>query len=348
MRLISPEELQVVRPWDYPDWDRRLLESGSSSVFHTESWARVLNEAYGYDPQYFVQAEGGAGFSVMIPLMEVRSLITGRRGVSLPFSDFCGTISAGCRRDLLDRILEHGRVRRWNSVEFRGEAGYLPETCSSEFIGHSLDLRKGEEGLFSGFDSSVKRNIRKSIKEGVRIKITDSEEGLRIFGRLNALTRKLHGLPPQPFIFFRKLHEHIIAGNSGRTIVAFSGRRPLAAAVFLHFGKSAVFKYGASDRKYQHLRANNLVIWEAIRLYSGRDYEEFHFGRTEPDNSGLIQFKSGWGAEEQKIRYFKYDFRRGKFLASSDMVRRNYVRILRCLPVPVLHWIGRTFYRHMG
>lgn len=348
MEQTGAEELRVVRPWEYSDWDRRLLKAGSSSVFHTEAWARVLHEAYGYDPHYFVQIDRSAGFSIMVPVMEVRSMITGRRGVSLPFSDYCGSISFGYRRGLLGRILAHGRARRWESVEFRGEAGYLPDLCSSEYIGHRLDLREGEGRLFSAFESSVKRNIRKSIKEGVRLELTDSEEGLKAFHRLNGLTRKLHGLPPQPFRFFRKMHEHILSRKAGRIILAWNGPKPVAAAVFLHFGKSAVYKYGASDRRYQHLRANNLIMWEAIRFYSGQGLEEFHFGRTEPENSGLMQFKSGWGTAEEKIRYFKYDLGKGMFIGPSGPARKLYVRIFRCLPVPVLHWIGNAFYRHMG
>jgi len=41
----------------------------------------------------------------------------------------------------------------------------------------------------------------------------------------------------------------------------------IASAVYFHFGDKAIYKYGASDRKYQHLRANNLVMWEAIRWF---------------------------------------------------------------------------------
>ena len=50
--------------------------------------------------------------------------------------------------------------------------------------------------------------------------------------------------------------------------------------------------------KYQNLRANNLVMWEAIKYYSAKGFELFSFGITKPDNEGLRKFKLGWGASE--------------------------------------------------
>lgn len=53
----------------------------------------------------------------------------------------------------------------------------------------------------------------------------------------------------------------------------------IAGAIYFHFGEKAVYKYGASDVKYQQLRPNNLVMWEAIRLYCQNGYKSFCFGR---------------------------------------------------------------------
>jgi lipid II:glycine glycyltransferase (peptidoglycan interpeptide bridge formation enzyme) len=107
------------------------------------------------------------------------------------------------------------------------------------------------------------------------------------------MTRKEHGLPPQPFHFFKKIHDHIISKNLGVVVLASFDRENVAGAIYFHIGEKAVFKYGASDKKFQHLRANNLVMWEAIKWYSQNGYRSLCFGRTEPENQGLLQFKSG-------------------------------------------------------
>jgi len=53
-----------------------------STVFHTAAWARVLHESYGYDPT-FITVIDGRDLMALIPLMDVNSILTGRRGVSL-------------------------------------------------------------------------------------------------------------------------------------------------------------------------------------------------------------------------------------------------------------------------
>jgi len=81
----------------------------------------VLHESYGYSPCYFVTARAG-GFGGMLPVMEVSSRWTGRRGVSLPFTDGCDPLSApGCdARPLVEAAVQHAGERAWRYVEFRG------------------------------------------------------------------------------------------------------------------------------------------------------------------------------------------------------------------------------------
>jgi lipid II:glycine glycyltransferase (peptidoglycan interpeptide bridge formation enzyme) len=124
--------------------------------------------------------------------------------------------------------------------------------------------------------------------------------------------------------------------------------KPIAGGVFFHFGEKATYKYGASDLQYQHLRANNLVMWEAIKWYSQNGYKSLSFGRTELKNQGLIQFKSGWGTTEQQINYYRYDLKKDSFVSGFSRVTGFHNKIFRNTPVPILNRIGNIFYRHVG
>jgi len=55
---------------------------------------RVLRETYGHVPLYAARFAGGQ-LEGLLPLMEVSSPFTGRRGVSLPFTDFCLSVKDG-------------------------------------------------------------------------------------------------------------------------------------------------------------------------------------------------------------------------------------------------------------
>jgi hypothetical protein len=134
----------------------------------------------------------------------------------------------------------------------------------------------------------------------------------------------------------------------GRILLAIYDSRCVASAVFLNFNGQAIYKYGASDKKYQSLRANNLIMWEAIKTYSGAGARTFHFGRTEPENSGLLQFKRGWGAVEGPLEYIKYDFENKRWISDPSSLRGVHTNLFSKLPLFMLNWIGRALYRHMG
>ncbi len=143
------------------------------------------------------------------------------------------------------------------------------------------------------------------------------------------------------------MHKHIIGPGKGFVVLGSHDNRIIAGAVFFICGERVIYKYGASDKRHQDLRANNLVMWHAIKNSCGEGRKDFSFGRTEMENKGLQQFKSGWGAEENEIRYFRYDFRKARFVKDSPtgtLVRKLFQKT----PLPVLNFVGSALYRHVG
>ena len=350
--------LEVINPVDHSGWDELLLSNHAYSFFCSSHWAKVLSESYHYRPLYFILVDRGR-LLVLVPVMEIKSLLTGRRGVSLPFTDYCDPVINGDIRfqDVLDCLVQYGDRAGWRYIELRGGGDCLQEfPASSYYYGHtlefpsSIDGRKGVENdeILTAFKNSTRRSIKRAIKEGVRVGINNSTESIKEFYRLNCMTRKVHGLPPQPYYFFKNLYDYVISKDLGIVALASYKGKTIAGAVFLHFGKRAVFKYGASDAAYQRLRPNNLVMWEAIRWYARRHYKSFCFGRTDPENSGLRRFKAGWAARERVIKYYRYDLKRDAFVTRRSRVSGFHNRVFSRMPVPLLKVAGSVLYRHMG
>jgi len=343
-------EIQIINPAAEEGWDALLGTSAQVAFYHSSNWAKVLAESYGYAPMYFTIVMNGV-LKALIPVMEVNSWITGRRAVSLPFTDYCEPIMTdnGPFPDLMEALLTQGKKAKWNSIELRPAnalpAQYVP---SSVYFGHSLDIRRSEDDIFRNLRDSTKRNIKKAAKEGVEVAFSDSMDALNEFCRLNCITRKDHGLPPQPAVFFRKIHEHLLSTGIGTVALAKHQGRYIAGAVYFHFGDQAFYKYGASDKAYQNIRANNLIMWEAIRLYHAKGYSGFQFGRTEPQNGGLRQFKAGWGAREYSIHYYNYDLRQNAFVKDAMKLTGIHNRIFTRMPMPLLKIAGSLLYKHMG
>jgi hypothetical protein len=322
----------------------------SGSVFHSSSWARVLAESYGYGFRYLMATRNG-GISALLPVMEVDSRLTGRRGVALPFSDYCDPFFPEGEdfQDAWSRLIAQGGKAGWKSIELRcREALPVSVPPSSTFLHHLLDLGEGEGSLYRNLRGSIRRNIRKAERMGVTITISGSDNAVAEFCRLNGMTRREHGLPPQPVRFFRSLHEHILKRNRGFVVLAHFRGSCIGGALFLNFGDRAYYKYGASDRRAHHLRANNLVMWEAIRSLARKGFRSLCLGRTESDNEGLRRFKNGWGARQGIILYYRYDLGERRFVRSRSMSTGWHNAVFRNLPLSISRAVGAVLYRHFG
>jgi Acetyltransferase (GNAT) domain len=343
-------KVRPINPLHRPDWDALVTGHANYSIFHGAAWSRVLADTYGYAPVYLTADEAGpVRSSALLPLMEVDSWLTGRRGIALPFTDECGPLygDAAPARRLVQRALDLGKSRRWKFVELRGGRELFPGAPASlSFYGHSLNLEADEDGLFARLEGSVRRAIRKAEKSGVTMTVSQELEAMKIFYSLQCKTRQKHGLPPQPFAFFQNICRHILSKNLGMIVVASFQNRPVAASVYFQWDGRAIYKYGASDESFQQLRGANLVMWEAIKQLARQGARTLHLGRTSIGNEGLRRFKLGWGAEEHKIEYVKYDLRRDTFVTETDGVAGWHNRLFRALPIGVSRLIGMVLYRH--
>lgn len=169
------------------------------------------------------------------------------------------------------------------------------------------------------------------------------------FFRLNCFTRRQHGLPPQPKLFFDNLLSLVIAQKKGFVSIARFKGIPIAAYLFLISGQKALYKYGASDRHYQHLRPSNILIWEGLLHCKSVGANTLNLGRTETHHMGLLQFKRGLGGLERKVNYYRFDTLAGSYktgaMKHGDEISN---RIFKITPLPILRLLGALIYRYVG
>lgn len=340
--------VQRVSPLQDPGWDAKIADLPGRTFFHGSAWARVLHDTYGFNPVYFTIGDK-KGIQSVLPTMEVNSWLTGRRGVSLPFTDECEPLDMV--RESFQGMWEEARrfatERNWKYLECRGGREKLPAAQpSTRFFGHTLDLQASEAAIFSRFDSAVRRAIRKAEQNKLSIEVSTELAAVETFHRLLCKTRKRQGVPPQPFRFFRNIQRHVLAANHGHVILARQHGKPIAGAMFFHCGKTAIFKFGASDEAYQHFRPNNLVMWHAIKLYHAEGRHLLDFGRTSLDNAGLRKFKLSWGTTEHAVEYHRYNTRTESYMTAKDRSSGWHNLVFRTLPIGMSRLFGEMFYNH--
>ncbi|MBX3744424.1 MAG: GNAT family N-acetyltransferase [Verrucomicrobiae bacterium] len=355
-------EVEVVDPLLSPGWDAWVSRHPGATVFHRSAWCRTLVDAYGFTPLYLIRKDEGSPVAAW-PLMEVGGTLRGRRGASLPFTDHCppllptpqptGTADVpgdlgdvALREPLLAKAFDLGRQRRWHSLELREAATWTREDRASvRFFGHTIDLAEGEAAALHRCDSAVRRSIRKAEASGLRAVHGQDSHAIRAYARLHALTRRRHGLPPQPYPFFSALQRHVLSPGLGTVLLVLKDQTPIAGAVFLFSGPQAIYKFGASDETHQALRPNNLVFREAIRLCARQGATSLDLGRTSLANEGLRRFKRGWGSSERMVSYLRYDLRTRQTIPTPDRASGWHTLLFQHMPQPLASLIGRFVYR---
>jgi hypothetical protein len=345
---MTSVEVERIDPTCDDTWDALTASHPENTIFHSSAWARVLMGTYGHKPFYLRVSTHGQTAAVL-PLMEVASRLTGRRGISLPFSDMAGPLFFGPfdPQVLVDEISRIAHERRWEYVELRAGDPLAATKLMPTFVGHTLDLTTGSARLRASLAGAVRRNLRKAEESGLTVEISEKWEDLLKFYVLHVRTRRRHGLPPQSVRFFSNIYEQLLKPGLGFVVVAALRSRRIAAAVFLRAGRKAVYKFGASDERFQLRRANNLVMWEGIKQLVDDGAHALHFGRTSLENQGLRRFKLGWGSKEEGLVYSRLDARTTHWSTPAPESTGAHNRIFRTLPLPVNRLLGTLCYPHL-
>jgi CelD/BcsL family acetyltransferase involved in cellulose biosynthesis len=348
--------ISILDPRLTTEWDTFVESHPDATVFHTSDWARVILDSYDYRPLYHVSRDNTGTILAGVPLMRVDGRLTNRRLVGLPFSDLCSPLLNGpaASEDLLSAVRSAAADMRATHVELRGPGAVPLEDSrfrgTSEFYQHIIPIAATADETAKAFHPSAKRAIRKAEKEGISVRVANELDDVREFYRLTVLTRKKHGLLPQPWRFFANIHRHMIANGAGHLLLAEYEGRPIAGDMLLQFRDQMVYKFNASDPAFLHLRPNNILLWEAIKLSVLRGCSTLDLGRCDEDNEGLRRFKLLWGSEERRLRYYTHASPGASpgGIMSSAPSRAVLSFVVKYAPPSALRGIGAAVYHNFG
>jgi CelD/BcsL family acetyltransferase involved in cellulose biosynthesis len=281
--------------------------------------------------------------------MEVKSPLTGRRWVSLPFSDYCRPLyqDGSAFRQLVEGMIQFVAKNRVLNLDLRGVYPDSPGLCAhSQHVLHAIDLLPDKETVWKQIHQMHRRNIRIAHEKKVEIVRGETIEHLRDFYHLHLHTRQRQGVPVQPWKFFERLKKLFLDRELGFLLLAYKDQQCIAAAIFLHWKKCLTYKYGASIDDGLKYRPNNLLMWTAIQWGCEQGFVLFDLGRTDLENTGLRTFKSRWGARETPLFYTSLgdnSAHRGEGKLTSYMHT-----VLQKTPAWVCRLSGELLYKHFG
>ena len=345
-------QLYTLDPLIDSRWDELVASHPCASVFHHKGWLKALAATYGYRPLVVTSTPGGMRLADGIAFCEVKSWITGKRLVSLPFSDHSEPL--WCENsepfELTEWMRTECRAHSWEYIELRPVYWKMgPESLlvtAQSFCSHVLDLTPTLEELFNNMHKNcIQRRVKRAEHGQLEYEKGDSEELLDELYRLLMITRKRHQLLPQPRAWFQNVLNYMKPNVAIR--LARKDGVAIAAILTLQHRRTVVYKYGCSDAQNHHLGGMPFLMWKMIEESKIAGAEQIDFGRSDLDNDGLIEFKNRLGATRSQMTYLRYpeDARRKSAVESYLPAAR---RLFSILPPSISSMAGRVAYRHIG
>jgi lipid II:glycine glycyltransferase (peptidoglycan interpeptide bridge formation enzyme) len=311
-----------------------------------------LQQTYAYEPIVYTTTLPGSEVENGIVFCRIRSWLTGRRLVSVPFSDHCEPLisSPDELEVLVSSLTQELEKRKWKYIELRPcrtfGTSMIGFEQSKNFYFHSLDLNPPLEELFHNFHKGcLQRKIRRAEREGLTYEEGRSQALLNAFYHLLLLTRRRHELPPQPLAWFRNLMHCM--GEKAKIRVCYKNSQPVAAIITLTSRNSMVYKYGSSDARFHNLGGMPYLFWKAIQDAKQSGVLQLDLGRCDCENDGLAAFKEHLGGKRSMMTYWTCPAVPSSGGAQGWKVRLSK-RLFRWMPNTLRGVTGKVLYKHMG
>lgn len=301
--MVAPEPESVsVDPRSDARWrDLALGERGS--VFTSPAWIDAVCGTYGFIPAASVRLDWDgaprAGLA-WVPISDIR----GDRLSSLPFSDRAEPLT----EDPADwKALADGVITDTAPLTLRCFDTAVPVTDPrfrqvGEAAWHGTPLDTGIDEIRRRLSQHARRNITIAEREGVRVEARTDREAVHRFHELHVQLRKRkYQLLAQPLELFDRIWDAFAANDAIVTMLAHAGDELIAGAVFVSWGDTLYYKFGASQHEHLALRPNDAIFWAGIRWAVQHGARLVDWGLSDLDQPGLIAYKRKWATDERRI-----------------------------------------------
>lgn len=352
--------IETIDPMQDPRWDAFVESHPYGWICHLSGWKKVLEESFthmkGY---YFVLSDNpGENIEAALPIFEVKSWLTGKRLVSMPFATLCDPLisTTDDMNELLQAVMKLSEKLKSRYIEIR--TLYSSPLIQDERFGrsnffkhHFFRLQEEPERMKKRFHRScVRQKITRAEKNKLEKRLVTDSAGLLEFYRLQLITRKRLGLPCQPLIFFESLWRSFSPVGQVRIILAEKDNVAIAGLLIFCFKDRVSIEFAASDERFMDMCPNHFLIWETFKWAYEAGYQIVDFGRTSPNNEGLMDFKRRWGTTVIDLPQLFCPRGSERKIAVQERSWKFKSANLICKSTPVFlqQGIDNFMYRHLG
>lgn len=292
------------------EWDAFVESHQRAKLYHCWRWTDFLGRVFAFRVHRMVERDASGRLTGILPLVEQRSVVFGRRLVSLPYVNYGGPLglTPAIEDTLLRQAADLARVARANVLEIRDDIAHPGVAARTDKASIELELPENTEELAQLLGAKLRSQVRRADRESPQASIGGAEL-LGDFYPVFASAMHDLGTPVYPRRFFEELLGPLAMDC---TVVAVRLRgRPAAAALLTHFRDRTEIPWAASLRELRATSVNMRLYWECLIHAIARGSRVFDFGRSTID-SGTYQFKLQWGGRPRQL-YWHYPLAAGDF-----------------------------------
>ena len=352
----SQDGLQVYQldPLTDPRWMALVRQHPLGGIFHSTGWLRSLQQTYGYRVLALTTTPAGEPLRDGVVFCEVDSWLTGRRLVSLPFSDHCDPLlhSSATGHVLVEALRKKMSAQHLRYIELRPCAAAEEWEAAEKmlpgepFALHTVSLERPLDQLYRSLHKScIQSKVARAEREALTYEVGRSRRLMEQFFQLMLLTRRRHGVPPQPIAWFHNLADNL--GEALSVHLAAKDGQPVAALLTLDCKDTITYKYGCSDERFGALGGTPYLFWKVIEGAHQKGLRVLDLGRTDLDNQGLLDFKRRLGGVMQTLTYYRLSERAPAQRKPSRLAPLLH-RAVELAPSRLLAMAGKVLYRHAG
>jgi hypothetical protein len=335
-------------------WDRYARMHAGATVYHLAAWRRIFGEALGYRSRLLMARDAAGAMCGMLPLYLVPGLFD-RRLVAVPFRDRGGPVfdTPDALVAMLERAGELAREERAGLLlKALDPLPHIP--ASADLSRHDRWVRSRlrldgmtRDALWERLGDKNRNMVRQARHHGlVCARVSPQEGAAERWYSLHAQTQHRLGVPSFPRRFFSLMFQTLAPSDGLEMLEVRGPAGPCAATLLLFHRDTCIYGYSASSDDGRRLRANDLMLFEALALAAERRLAWFDLGSDSPSQESLLFFKRKWGAEQHPIPVYAS---RGVGVPDSSASTYAFARaVFRTMPQAVSTWIGSRVVRHFG
>lgn len=306
---------QVEHPLQSWEWGEFRQQTGVKVV--RKSGIQVTIHPLPHTPWY-------VGYAPKIARLDQQTITTIKE---IAQENNCIMVKVEPKIEKVDFRFESKDLSEWGLVAGR------PMFTKYNFV---LDVTPTESELLASFKQKTRYNIKLAEKKGVTVEINETPEAIKRYWELTEETTKRQGFYAHSRSYHQKMWEVLHNAGMAHLLAAKYQGEIITTWVLFKFRDTLYYPYGASTREYREVMANNLVMWETIKLakqWKCKYLDMWGALGPDPDPSdpwyGFHNFKAG------------YNPRAVEYIGSWDYVDKPWLyKLYRLIEVMRWKWLA--------